>query len=1568
VLYVSFRNDPTPASRDRIVAICAALTFAYIGVPSIWKVLVKLGEYISAVPVPTVDLEMAEAQGPTMSEDGVSTLISLVALMGFRRPEKTAVEALISPLGSAQRGVRELLRVAYELFIMCSTHVQEWFGWNESVWGAFCPTYKEWQAQVNEIIDAQVLGTLEVSAASEDRLMKVISVGEALMVELSKGAHRALVPLIRTAVTGLQEAYGNICQKRKNFIPNKPSAPCVFLYGPAKQGKTELSKFLIDAYLRLTLDSEEYAKYLAFPTNYVKAAPKDKFWDNISANIKVLKIPEAFQFPPVKGAEASDARTIYTFCDPEEAVVRCADVKMKGMVAIQPEIVVATSNLDAAKSDDIHSVDGLCRRLNIPIRVMLKEDKNPKVVDPDNWQLSLGKPKLDGSGEFDFDRTVTCEEVVYEMVRLVRVEQNKNRLTATIVSSWAERVKRLMESGELGKVDELLPQVMPVPTLPFMAKEEMIQNLRDFMLPDLEAAEQQGGTDASESDFELAPDLGLEEKVLKSEEIDKSETHGMEIIMDHLGDDRHLVSHGKVTVTNVPVSHVVPNSFVKMKEFDGVVKPLHYHEHIDSSRTVFGYRFKTLPEDVPFLHGLKVCYPMFTHVSQFEVRGPDGLIDRTDFNSDDIWEYFGSRITGMALKARYVKDCLVSKFGDLKDWTIDRLIVLEKAAIELSPTFFGFTLSIAHLGSDKVKRGLVALRDGLSNTMKKCRNVLYDTVGFILGFIREHETLVALALASVGAYMAYNYFKGESFEDALTESGNGNINSGHEIKQANVAKAKEHLKNLRATYRAKNQSGVDNSQSRADVVIKNMVKIHGPLGDKDVPLGYVLFTHGTTFVCPGHFFSDLVVMQMKYDVVPEEMKLFLEFAPGVKTPFKLCEVKCIADEIPGDPAPKAPGRMTQMDLAIMQIEEKIPQFRDIRKHFTTQSIIDGFKGGRPFIDALLISPDQVIANLRIRRSHVMSHSSVSGDEIVRSFMASYEYDRFKSGDCGKVLMSADGQILGFHTNGNKKHGFSTVFSLDVLNGYLGKESELLQEGTASEDIVPYDVAPVPYDSAQHGYDPACHVGEVVTYRSPFVSSTFVKNKIIPATGLTKPYMERQTEVVKTSRVLYPQARLKYQPKVVTAEDEHVQLCVRQVHSELFAIEPAWNKQTFTFHQAWTGIEGTVFKKLPLQTSAGHPLSTLGIKKTDYAIYDEQGKFKYKPRMKECHRMVQEFVDDAMSGATPAVGFMDTLKNERRPKAKILKPRLVSVAPLVLTIVCRMVYGPIMEYFMTYALKCGFAFGVNPYSWEWDHIAHELQSKGGVARFGAGDYSGFDAHHPSRYMRWVFDSWRAWFPNDGWDPVRAAVADCICRSMHHYGSVVEFWECGMPSGNPLTTLINCSLNLVYFRYWWLKIHQFDPSCLPQFRLHVSLFVNGDDNVYGVTEEYADLATEQKIGEIFLDLGQEYTDDQKLGATPYLRGFKDITLSKRKFRYDAKNQVYVAPQDLMSILEIPLWTKTVDSKQIAEDNARTTIRELSLHGKEIFDEWVPKIVAFSGIVPETTDWEVQYAITRSAEGLM
>jgi len=64
-------------------------------------------------------------------------------------------------------------------------------------------------------------------------------------------------------------------------------------------------------------------------------------------------------------------------------------------------------------------------------------------------------------------------------------------------------------------------------------------------------------------------------------------------------------------------------------------------------------------------------------------------------------------------------------------------------------------------------------------------------------------------------------------------------------------------------------------------------------------------------------------------------------------------------------------------------------------------------------------------------------------------------------------------------------------------------------------------------------------------------------------------------------------------------------------------------------------------------------------------------------------------------------------------------------------------------------------------------------------------------------------------------------------------------------------------------------------------------------------------------------------------------------KRKFRFSPEAGRVVAPLQLDVVLETPMWTDSESPLKTMQDNVNFSMRELSLHGKEVFNEWEPKI---------------------------
>lgn len=129
-------------------------------------------------------------------------------------------------------------------------------------------------------------------------------------------------------------------------------------------------------------------------------------------------------------------------------------------------------------------------------------------------------------------------------------------------------------------------------------------------------------------------------------------------------------------------------------------------------------------------------------------------------------------------------------------------------------------------------------------------------------------------------------------------------------------------------------------------------------------------------------------------------------------------------------------------------------------------------------------------------------------------------------------------------------------------------------------------------------------------------------------------------------------------------------------------------------------------------------------------------------------------------------------------------------------------------------------------------------------------------------------------------------------------------------------------------------------------HFDSYVYGDDNIMVFSEEFSSILDPCLISKKMTEFGHVYTSDAKDDSELKYRTMFDISILKRHFSYDNRLRKWLAPLDLSSILEPLNWDKVEDGQEEVKKeqmsiNARTAIRELSMHSKEIFDMYVPKI---------------------------
>lgn len=361
-----------------------------------------------------------------------------------------------------------------------------------------------------------------------------------------------------------------------------------------------------------------------------------------------------------------------------------------------------------------------------------------------------------------------------------------------------------------------------------------------------------------------------------------------------------------------------------------------------------------------------------------------------------------------------------------------------------------------------------------------------------------------------------------------------------------------------------------------------------------------------------------------------------------------------------------------------------------------------------------------------------------------------------------------------------------------------------------------------------------------------------------------------------------------------------------------------------------------------QTSAGFPFSL-------YPVPHHKGKESFfgkaidfdltSDNAKELEKRVKKIIRYADKGIRMIHVFTDNLKDELRPiaKADAGKTRLFSGAPLDYTIAVRMYYLDFMAWVMTNRILNGIAVGVNPYSVDWTSMVAYLSPFGEKTMYVAGDFSSFDAHLSAELLIMVGDIVNAWY-RDGNDNIRNILWQEVYNSRHIAKQTVYEWRFGLPSGHPMTTIINCISNQLMFRCAFMKIC---PGI--NFDEYVRLVVYGDDNIMGISPLVIDRFNQESLTKFFAKAGIEYTMEDKNSTVLKCRELHEVTFLKRGFVSNVLLPgTYLAPLDIETILDIPRWTNK-GKHQINTELATLDecLNELSIHGEDVYMKYAPRI---------------------------
>jgi len=412
-----------------------------------------------------------------------------------------------------------------------------------------------------------------------------------------------------------------------------------------------------------------------------------------------------------------------------------------------------------------------------------------------------------------------------------------------------------------------------------------------------------------------------------------------------------------------------------------------------------------------------------------------------------------------------------------------------------------------------------------------------------------------------------------------------------------------------------------------------------------------------------------------------------------------------------------------------------------------------------------------------------------------------------------------------------------------------------------------------------------------------------------------------------------------------------------------------------------GIEGEIaYGSVNRQSSLGYPWnceSHAGFKGKEYIFGKDDDYDTTSPAFILWKKTVDIKEQMLRDNIRPQFYFTDCLKDEKLKKAKVLagKTRVFSAANFELVYLFRKYFGSFTLWFNKNKIYNGSAIGLNPYSADWDAVAKMLTNMGGhpdKEAFGAGDYSKFDGSEKARVHYEILSIINKWY-NDGEDNarIRRILWLEVVNSTHVVKGDLVMWNNSLPSGHPMTPIINNMYNHLAFRYAWGLIVGIRPSDLQLFDEHVYLITMGDDNLFSVSPTYSSVFTESNISIAMKELGLTYTSDTKDGVNMELRSLDKVTFLKRSFVYNQDLCRWIAPLDFDTIIQMMYWVKKKgDENELISSTIDTSIRELSFHGRIVFQEWIEKIkkevkVCYPNVVPRTLDYDIALDIAINSD---
>lgn len=321
-------------------------------------------------------------------------------------------------------------------------------------------------------------------------------------------------------------------------------------------------------------------------------------------------------------------------------------------------------------------------------------------------------------------------------------------------------------------------------------------------------------------------------------------------------------------------------------------------------------------------------------------------------------------------------------------------------------------------------------------------------------------------------------------------------------------------------------------------------------------------------------------------------------------------------------------------------------------------------------------------------------------------------------------------------------------------------------------------------------------------------------------------------------------------------------------------------------------------------------------------------------MDEFHR--QDYVSRTAC-MTHAV-YNTSQKDEPLPHSKCLDwgTRLFCGANAPATLRDRKYYLTIVRFFQRNRIATRTAIGTVVQSSQWGDIADILKFKD---RIMAGDYKKFDKKQQIRILHGAFDVLETiakrsrQYDDIDLNAMLAIRCDTVYALVHFDGDLLAFFG-ALPSGNPMTTLLNCLCNIMLDMYAYCTAGN---KVISYFEEVVTI-VYGDDSITCVHPNCSNFNHTIKQREL-AKIGITFTMAEKdKDSVPFIN-LSEATFLKRKFVFDEAIGAWMAPleeSNIVSSLMVWVMSKNLSPSEQAYASMQNSIREFFFHGKQKFNQ--------------------------------